>query len=82
MTVACEPDVPGTPIRTAGKVSDVVVGARTPIIIAKACEGSRPNTKGSTRAKPDVPPNPGKIPTVNPRSVPPNKNKRWVSPNS
>ena len=36
ITVACEPDVPGIPINTAGKVSEVVVGARTPIIIARA----------------------------------------------
>ena len=36
ITVAWEPDVPGMPIKTAGKVSDVVVGANTPIIIASA----------------------------------------------
>ena len=40
-TVACEPAVPGIPNKTAGKVSEVVVGARTPIIIAKATLGSK-----------------------------------------
>ena len=70
ITVACEPAVPGTPIKTAGNVSEVVVGASTPIIMARACEGSKVNTKGSTSAKPDVPPIPGSIPTTKPSNVP------------
>ena len=36
ITVAWEPAVPGIPIKTAGNVSEVVVGAKTPIIIANA----------------------------------------------
>lgn len=76
ITVAWEPDVPGTPINTAGKVSEVVVGASTPIIMARAYDGSIVKTKGRTRARPDVPPMPGKIPTTSPSSVPANKNAR------
>jgi hypothetical protein len=38
-TVACDADVLGMPISTEGNVSDVVVGASRPIIIARACEG-------------------------------------------
>ena len=78
ITVAWEPDVPGIPIKTAGKVSDVVVGASTPIIIARAWEGSKLNTNGNTSARPEVPPKPGRIPTVRPNKVPPNRNNKWV----
>ena len=53
--------MPGTPINTAGKVSEVVVGAKTPIIIARACDGSRAKTNGRTRARPEVPPRPVKF---------------------
>ena len=60
----------------AGKVSEVVVGARTPIIIARACEGSIVKTKGKTSAKPDVPPIPGSIPTIKPSNVPANRNAK------
>ena len=68
--------MPGTPISTAGNVSEVVVGARTPIIIARACDGSIVKTKGKTRAKPDVPPIPGSIPTIKPSKVPANRNAK------
>jgi len=62
--------------RTAGKVSEVVVGASTPIIIASAYDGSIENTKGRTNASPDVPPIPGRIPTTNPSKVPAKRNIR------
>ena len=33
-------------------------------------------------ARPDVPPKPGKRPTVNPNNVPPNRNNKCVNSNS
>ena len=67
---------------TAGKVSEVVVGASTPIIIARAYDGSIVKTKGKTNANPDVPPIPGRIPTTNPSKVPEKRKIRWLSSKS
>ena len=72
--------MPGMPISTAGNVSDVVVGARTPIINASASEGSKAETKGRRIASPVVPPRPGRIPTANPSKTPSVRNtKCWGS---
>ena len=75
-TVACEPEVPGIPISTEGKVSDVTVGASRPIIIDSACDSSMPNTNGSTRDSPAMPPRPGNMPTTIPSTVPKVRNIR------
>ena len=72
-------DISGNVVDESG---EVVVGAKTPIIIARACEGSIVKTKGKTRAKPDVPPIPGRIPTIKPSSVPAKRNAKWVGSKS
>jgi len=69
-TVAWEPDVPGIPMRTEGKVSDVVVTAVRPIIMASAVFGSMPKTNGNSSARPAVPPRPGNTPTTRPITTP------------
>ena len=69
-TVAWEPDVPGMPIKTEGKVSEVVVTDWRPIIIASARLGSMPNTNGNNSANPAVPPRPGRMPTIRPITTP------------
>ena len=68
--VACELAVPGMPMRTEGKVSEVAVTDCRPIIIAKAYPGSMPKTNGNKSASPAVPPSPGRIPTISPRKTP------------
>ena len=65
--------VPGIPISTEGKVSDVAVTDCKPIIMASAWEGSIPNTNGNRRERPAVPPRPGRMPTTKPRETPPAK---------
>ena len=57
--------------KEGGKISDEALK-----IIARASEGSIVKTKGKTRAKPDVPPIPGRIPTIKPSKVPANRNAK------
>ena len=71
ITVAWELAVPGMPMRTDGKVSDVAVTDCSPIIMARAIDGSIPNRNGRISARPAVPPRPGRIPTARPRNTPP-----------
>ena len=80
-TVACDPAVPGIPISTEGKVSEVTVGANNPIIIDKACDSSMPKTNGRTIDRPAIPPSPGKMPTRSPRIVPSMRKNRCAGVN-
>ena len=70
ITVACAETDPGTPIKTAGNVSDVATTDNNPIIIAIPEIGSIPKTNGNRRDKPTVPPNPGITPTMRPMITP------------
>ena len=79
ITVACELAVPGIPIKTDGKVSDVAVTDWRPIIMASAKLGSTPNRNGKIRERPAVPPRPGKIPTHSPKNTPPARAKTCVT---
>ena len=74
ITVACADTEPGTPIKTAGKVSDVATTDIKPIIIAIPETGSIPKTNGSSKDKPTVPPKPGITPTTKPNATPNIKN--------
>ena len=70
ITVAWAETDPGTPINTAGNVSDVATTDIKPIIIAIPDTGSIPNTNGNNKDKPTVPPNPGITPTTKPIRTP------------
>jgi hypothetical protein len=70
MTVAADPVVPGTPNRTVGIVSEVVVTEPIPRRKAKADEASIFKVKGSRRAIPTTPPSPGMIPIPSPIMTP------------
>ena len=75
ITVAWAETEPGTPIKTAGKVSEVATTDNSPIIIAIPETGSIPNTNGSNNDNPTVPPNPGITPTTKPIKTPRIKKK-------
>ena len=75
ITVACADTEPGTPIKTAGNVSEVATTESKPIIIAIPEMGSIPKTNGSNKDKPTVPPKPGMTPTINPITTPNIKKK-------
>ena len=75
ITVACAETEPGTPIKTAGKVSEVATTDNSPIIIAIPETGSIPKTNGSNNDNPTVPPNPGITPTTKPIKTPRIKKK-------
>ena len=75
ITVACAETEPGTPIKTAGKVSEVATTDNNPIIIAIPEIGSIPKTNGSNNDNPTVPPNPGITPTTKPIKTPRIKKK-------
>ena len=70
ITVACADTDPGTPIKTAGNVSDVATTDNNPIIIAIPEIGSIPKTNGNKSDRPTVPPNPGITPTIRPIITP------------
>ena len=55
-TVACDADDPGMPSRTDENVSEVGMTAIRPIISARPDTGSMPYRKGSTSARPAMPP--------------------------
>ena len=75
ITVAWAETEPGTPIKTAGKVSEVATTDNNPIIIAIPEIGSIPKTNGSNNDNPTVPPNPGITPTTKPIKTPRIKKK-------
>ncbi|MNC87122.1 hypothetical protein D3C83_28230 [compost metagenome] len=80
--VACEDELPGIPMRTAGNVSEVLLTARRPTIIASTGPGSLPKMKGRSSASIAVPPRPGRMPTAMPSITPRDRNRKCCGSNS